>query len=639
LNKNYRPFVIIILITTFSVFPKIPIKGNITPKITNEFSKEANKDWTFMLYFCADTRSEVVTASIDNSGNFLHADMTSAMMHIYTTDMLPGSESNINILALYDYPYTPTDHNGHAVIYNLRTGAGGGVQLVAEWGETNMGDPQTLSDFVNFCKTNYPADNYALTLSDHGRGYAGFCFDYHAPHPYFPYALGDCLSVPELETALSGSNYIDVLMLDTCLGGSFEVAWQLVDEVSYVVAGETTQTGNALHHPREIAYNLSRDTTMTPLELAYAAFDTAENPQVLPSYYDWGSVSLYDLTQFPIVTTGPSFMDIFDSFTVKLVDEINYNASKIQFFKELRNGLDTNGLHSSTSMMVDLYDFIEKVVANQTEMHYVETGEYGSDLLGLLNPATNGVLVDEYHIWPTATYLHGFSVCLPDSYDMYQGYLYPGMYDDMKISTETSWGEFLGKLYQLIEFDRFRLHDFYEIQLFIIDPSLRLDVYFDPLEDLKQGFHIGLNDDLPDSHMGIELGTLGAEYQDDLIGNFMIRIPTPSFQLSKANGAAHFKVVVNASSAASATQDVNLTVKHITNNEVVWTESKTHDIEVGQAITTEVSTDDEMSDFEVTEIKPSREFGNTNTSSVIVISIISFAVILMVVYRRKKKFE
>jgi len=638
MKKNYRPFVLIILIISFTTLPKISLKGYIQPEITSELTPEANKDWTVMLYFCADTRSVNVTASIDNSGNFLHSDMTSTKMHIYTTDLLPGSESDINIIALYDYPYSPTYHDGHAVIYNLRTGTGGGVVEVANWGATNMGDPQTLSDFIDLCKTNFPADNYALTLSDHGRGYAGFCYDYHAPHPYMPYALGDCLTVPELESALSGGNEVDVLMLDTCSGGSFEVAWQLVGETSYIVAGESAQSGNALHHPREIAYNLSRDTTMTPAELARVAFDTAVNPQVLPAYYDWGSVSLYDLTQFPVQGTGASFMEKFDLFTDKLVDEINYNFSKIQFFQELRSGLEATALHTSTSMMVDLYDFIEAVVANQSEMHYVETGNYGSDLLAMLTPSPTGVLVDEYHYWSTATYLHGFSICHPDSYDMYKGYLYPGMYEALKISTETSWKVFLDKLYGLLDFGRFMLPDFYEIQLFIIDPSIRLDVYFDPLDDLKRGFHIGLNDNMRDNHMGVELGTPGAEYQDDLIGNVMIRVPVPSFQLSKANGAEMFKIVVNATTAASATQDVNLTVKHVTNDEVVWEESKLHDIEVGQALTTEISTDDEMSDFVVTKILTKR-FGNTNTSNVVVISIISFVVILMVVYRRKKKFE
>jgi hypothetical protein len=639
-KKNYRFLVIIILFISFTVLPRISVEGYTQPEIISELTPEANKDWTVMLYFCADTRAVTVTSSIDNSGNFLDVAMFSTRQHIYTTDLLPGSESNINVIMLYDYPYTPTDPNGHAVIYNLRTLTGGGVETVAEWGVTNMGDPQTLSDFVDFCKTNYPADNYALTLSDHGRGYAGFCFDYHAPHPYLPYAIGDCLQVPEVESALSGTNNVDLLMLDTCLGGSFEVAWQLMGEVDYIVAGETTQTQYALHHPREVIYNLSRDTTMTPRELAQVAYDTAINPQVLDFYYNWGSVSLYDLTKFPVAGIGLPFTEKFDLFTEKLVDEINYNTSKIAFFKELRNNLETDvALHSSTSMMVDLYDFIEKVVANQTEMHYVETGEYGSDLLALLNPATNGLLIDEYHVWPNADYLHGFSICFPDTYDMYQGYLYPGMYDALKISTETSWGTFIFKLYQLIELERLHVREYYEIHLFLIDPTIRLDVFYDNLASPKDSFHIGLNNDFPNTHQGIELGTQGAEYQDDLIGNFMIRVPVPSLQLTKANGAAEsFKVVVNATTAMSATQDVNLTVKHIKDKAVVWQETKIHDIEVGQALTTEVSTDDEMSDFEVTEI-PTKRFGYSSYTNVIMLSMISFLVLLLVAYQRRKKFE
>jgi hypothetical protein len=39
---------------------------------------------------------------------------------------------------------------------------------VADWGERNMGDPQTLVDFVTWSKANYPADHYALYFWGHG---------------------------------------------------------------------------------------------------------------------------------------------------------------------------------------------------------------------------------------------------------------------------------------------------------------------------------------------------------------------------------------------------------------------------------------------------------------------------------------
>ena len=42
------------------------------------------------------------------------------------------------------------------------------ASAVADWGERNMGDPQTLKDFVAYTKTNFPATNYLLAFWDHG---------------------------------------------------------------------------------------------------------------------------------------------------------------------------------------------------------------------------------------------------------------------------------------------------------------------------------------------------------------------------------------------------------------------------------------------------------------------------------------
>ena len=44
------------------------------------------------------------------------------------------------------------------------------------------------SQTLDYTKNHFPANNYALVLADHGRGYASFCYDYHAPHPYYDYA-------------------------------------------------------------------------------------------------------------------------------------------------------------------------------------------------------------------------------------------------------------------------------------------------------------------------------------------------------------------------------------------------------------------------------------------------------------------
>lgn len=48
-----------------------------------------------------------------------------------------------------------------------------GSQLVADLGEKNMADPETLIDFVTWAMQTFPADKYALILSDHGMGWPG----------------------------------------------------------------------------------------------------------------------------------------------------------------------------------------------------------------------------------------------------------------------------------------------------------------------------------------------------------------------------------------------------------------------------------------------------------------------------------
>ncbi len=46
-------------------------------------------------------------------------------------------------------------------------------QEVADLGEVNMADGQTLVDFVTWAVQTYPADKYVLILSDHGMGWPG----------------------------------------------------------------------------------------------------------------------------------------------------------------------------------------------------------------------------------------------------------------------------------------------------------------------------------------------------------------------------------------------------------------------------------------------------------------------------------
>ena len=48
-----------------------------------------------------------------------------------------------------------------------------GSQQVADLGEVNMADGDTLVDFVTWAVETFPADKHVLIMSDHGMGWPG----------------------------------------------------------------------------------------------------------------------------------------------------------------------------------------------------------------------------------------------------------------------------------------------------------------------------------------------------------------------------------------------------------------------------------------------------------------------------------
>lgn len=583
---------------------------------------KAVKNWTFMLYFCADSRDDYVTSGKNNSANFINDKLNSTLVALQKFDLNYGSEADLNVIVLYDHPYNSTHQDGYAKIYSV---TGYEIAILENKGPINMGLRSTLQDFINYCKNNYPANNYALTLSDHGRGYAGFCYDYHGWHPSYDYALGDCLTVKELGQAISNAGGVQVLFLDTCSGGSFEVMWELAGTVKYCVAGESSQNSFALYHPRDILFSLSRDTSMTPLELAQVGFDRAVNPYLLDpddqnAYYYWHTVSLYDLDKilsFPLLTGGSvNFKGVFEDFTQLLYDElkVNYTLGRM-LFSQIRN--ESTGGFSQKSMMIDLGFFIECVLTHLNDFNEQDQiNNYGNDLLNYLFYYGNSIVLDEYHSdFSGYQNFTGFSICFPNTRDMYQEYLYPNFYDDLAISTETDWNEFIFQVFPPEQdYYNFPIPEFYEVNLFPpIDPTVQLHIILDQYY-MEEPMHVGYTSVKKTSmSMGVEIGIPGAEFIDTLhLGTCTIRFPTSSLPVPRSETAS-FTIIINGSNAASVTEEVNVSVKHVQNDKTIWEANQIKSLEVGQVLSCEVSTvEDQWTDFVIEE--PSTTTPPTTTS-------------------------
>ncbi|MGQ9599463.1 MAG: clostripain-related cysteine peptidase, partial [Anaerolineae bacterium] len=124
-------------------------------------------------------------------------------------------------------------------------------QEVADLGEVNMADGDTLVDFVTWAIRTFPADKHVLILSDHGMGWPGGWTD---PAPgsrgddsVALAAMGDHLFLMELDKALqeirdrTGLDQFELIGLDACLMSHLEVLDMLAPHARYAVASQETE--------------------------------------------------------------------------------------------------------------------------------------------------------------------------------------------------------------------------------------------------------------------------------------------------------------------------------------------------------------------------------------------------------------
>ncbi len=124
-------------------------------------------------------------------------------------------------------------------------------EMVADLGEANMASGQTLVDFAVWAIKNYPADKYALILSDHGMGWPGGWTDptSRSANSSIPLAsvTGDMLFLDELTGALqdirsqTGLDKFELLGMDACLMGHLEVFTDLAPNARYAVTSQETE--------------------------------------------------------------------------------------------------------------------------------------------------------------------------------------------------------------------------------------------------------------------------------------------------------------------------------------------------------------------------------------------------------------
>lgn len=171
-----------------------------------------------------------------------------------------------------------------------------GLELVDEQPSASMGESDTLSEFLEYAKENYPADKTAVVFWNHGGGsVAGAAFD--------ELYGNDSLTIDEMRTAFNASYALDndkppfeMIGFDTCLMATVDVASAFSDISRYLVASEETEPGNGWYYS-EWVNALAEDTKMDGAELGKAICDAYYHGCEMVGTQDNTTLSVTDLSK------------------------------------------------------------------------------------------------------------------------------------------------------------------------------------------------------------------------------------------------------------------------------------------------------------------------------------------------------
>ena len=154
------------------------------------------------------------------------------------------------------------------------------LRQVGETFDANMGEAETLSDFISFGKTSFPAQKYSLILWDHGTGSnGGVCYD--------ELYGNDCLSLPEIEKAISQSGVsFEFVGFDACLMATYDVVLLLKEHADFLVGSQELEPGSGWNYSALVS--LGKDSFYNDLLAGYAQKHSSS------TYY---TLSVIDLTK------------------------------------------------------------------------------------------------------------------------------------------------------------------------------------------------------------------------------------------------------------------------------------------------------------------------------------------------------
>lgn len=219
-----------------------------------------------------------------------------------------------------------------------------GLELVDDsLGMQNMADSATLTDFIQYCSSNYAADHYGLVLWDHGGGVVG-------GYGYDENFGGDSMSLTEMSRALGDASvHLDVLGFDACLMANFETCLMAAPYADYLIASEEPEPGCGWYYTDWIG-KLSENCGIPPKRYGR---------QIVDDYITesgWDSPSMYStLGMFDLQQVTQKLLPALSQFSDDAVQQLS--AGEYRRISQSRS--NTRAVYQSELDHIDLLDYAQ----------------------------------------------------------------------------------------------------------------------------------------------------------------------------------------------------------------------------------------------------------------------------------------
>ena len=390
----------------------IALPANRAENITIRLLSPNDRGWLILVYLDGDNNLE--DAAIDD------------MNEMETV----GSGESYTILVLFDRIPGYDDSNGdwtgtrlYRVLrdndpYNINS------EQIPLWTgdmekELNMGDNETLYNFIKYAYQLYPAVHVALILWDHGSGFKARS-GVGVNNVAYDDTDGDSLDEPEIRATLrrlyvEDGIRVNLVAFDACLMGMYEVAYEIAGYSDVVAFSEETEPWDGYPYDILLSY-VAQDPYMDPEQLGYYIVEA----------YSEGYSGSSDLT--------------LSSLRLSVVENVAQQLDEIAgYMKDNMASLvsDISAAKSSAqsyyySDYLDLYDFLYKL-RQQTSDTVLQ------DMITLFLNTFQEAVINEWHTGDLPG-SHGATIWMPSPMAWNS---YKDRYLALRFARDTQWDEMI----------------------------------------------------------------------------------------------------------------------------------------------------------------------------------------------------